>query len=73
MTTMNEPSTPPSSLRNDTHHELPAPPMPSTTALSDGSSSPKKRPPKKLSPSLQAFSDMAMAAMLKNLNRPGDH
>ena len=31
------------------------------------------RPKKKLSPELQAFSDLAMAAMLKNLNRPGDH
>ena len=44
----------------------------STMALLDESSSPK-RPPKKLDPSLQASSDRAMAAMLKNLNRPGDH
>jgi hypothetical protein len=41
-------------------------------ALLDESSSPK-RPPKKLDPETQAFSDMAMAAMLKSLNKPGDH
>ena len=52
---------------------LPASPMPSTTAPSAGSSSPKKRPPKKLAPGMQEFGDRAMAAMLKNLNRPGDH
>jgi len=52
---------------------LPASPMPSTAAPSAGSSFPKKRPPKKLAPGMQEFGDMAMAAMLKNLNRPGDH
>ena len=52
---------------------LPASPMPSTTAPSAGSFSPKKRPPKKLAPGMQEFGDRAMAAMLKNLNRPGDH
>ena len=52
---------------------LPASPMPSTAAPSAGSSCPKKRPPKKLAPGMQEFGDMAMAAMLENLNRPGDH